>query len=87
MNVQTKPDLGAAQRPLPFERVALVLQDGGAVGVLDWPRDVKFDRRIDDDRGRKVLWRSHREHFLRRRPCFEEFQWVTLAKRCFSSNF
>jgi NTE family protein len=33
MNVQTKPNLGAAQRRLPFERVALVLQDGGALGA------------------------------------------------------
>jgi NTE family protein len=33
MNVQTKPNLGAAQRVLPFERVALVLQGGGALGA------------------------------------------------------
>ncbi len=33
MNVQTKPNLGAAQRCLPFERVALVLQGGGALGA------------------------------------------------------
>jgi len=33
MNVQTKPSLGAAQRRLPFERVALVLQGGGALGA------------------------------------------------------
>jgi NTE family protein len=33
MNVQTKPNLGAAQRRLPFERVALVLQGGGALGA------------------------------------------------------
>ena len=33
MNVQTKPSLGAAQRLLPFERVALVLQGGGALGA------------------------------------------------------
>jgi NTE family protein len=33
MNVQTKPNFGAAQRLLPFERVALVLQGGGALGA------------------------------------------------------
>ena len=33
MNVQTKPNLGAAQRLLPFERIALVLQGGGALGA------------------------------------------------------
>jgi NTE family protein len=33
MNVQTKPNLGAEQRLLPFERVALVLQGGGALGA------------------------------------------------------
>jgi NTE family protein len=33
MNVQTKPNLSAAQRLLPFERVALVLQGGGALGA------------------------------------------------------
>src|SRR5713101_614840 len=33
MNVQTRPNLGAAQRRLPFERVALVLQGGGALGA------------------------------------------------------
>jgi predicted patatin/cPLA2 family phospholipase len=33
MNAQTKPDLSAAQRLLPFERVALVLQGGGALGA------------------------------------------------------
>ena len=33
MNVRTKPNLGAAQRLLPFERVALVLQGGGALGA------------------------------------------------------
>jgi NTE family protein len=33
MNVQTKPNLGTAQRLLPFERVALVLQGGGALGA------------------------------------------------------
>lgn len=33
MNVQTKPSLGAAQRLLPFERAALVLQGGGALGA------------------------------------------------------
>jgi NTE family protein len=33
MNAQIKPSLGAAQRLLPFERVALVLQGGGALGA------------------------------------------------------
>ena len=33
MNVQSKPNLDAAQRLLPFERVALVLQGGGALGA------------------------------------------------------
>jgi NTE family protein len=33
MTVQTKPNLGTAQRLLPFERVALVLQGGGALGA------------------------------------------------------
>jgi NTE family protein len=33
MNVQTKPNLDAAQRLLPFERVALVSQSGGALGT------------------------------------------------------
>jgi NTE family protein len=33
MNVQTKPNLSTAQRLLPFERVALVLQGGGALGA------------------------------------------------------
>jgi NTE family protein len=33
MNVQDKPNLGGAQRLLPFERVALVLQGGGALGA------------------------------------------------------
>jgi hypothetical protein len=30
MNVQAKPSVGGAQRLLPFERIALVLQGGGA---------------------------------------------------------
>jgi cytochrome o ubiquinol oxidase subunit IV len=34
MNVQTKPSLGAAQRLLPFERVALVLQGGGSLVIM-----------------------------------------------------
>jgi NTE family protein len=33
MNVQTKPNLDAVKRLLPFERVALVLQGGGALGA------------------------------------------------------
>src|SRR5437660_2646970 len=33
MNVQTRPDIGAGQRQVPFERVALVLQGGGALGA------------------------------------------------------
>jgi NTE family protein len=33
MNVQSKPNVGAAQRHLPFESVALVLQGGGALGA------------------------------------------------------
>ena len=33
MNVQAKPSVGGAQRLLPFERVALVLQGGGALGA------------------------------------------------------
>ena len=33
MNVQAKPNLSAAQRLFPFERVALVLQGGGALGA------------------------------------------------------
>ena len=33
MNVQAKPNLSAAQRLLPFEGVALVLQGGGALGA------------------------------------------------------
>jgi Patatin-like phospholipase len=33
MNVQTKPNVGGAQRHLPFECVALVLQGGGALGA------------------------------------------------------
>jgi NTE family protein len=33
MNVRTKPNLGAAQRRLPFARVALVLHGGGALGA------------------------------------------------------
>src|ERR1700757_23485 len=32
MNVQLQPDLGTAERRLPFECVALVLQGGGALG-------------------------------------------------------
>ena len=30
MNIQAKPNIGGAQRLLPFERIALVLQGGGA---------------------------------------------------------
>lgn len=33
MNVQTMPNLSAAQPRLPFERVALVFQGGGALGA------------------------------------------------------
>jgi NTE family protein len=33
MNVQTQPKPAAIQHPLPFERVALVLQGGGALGA------------------------------------------------------
>jgi len=33
MNVQSKLDVGEAQRLLPFERIALVLQGGGALGA------------------------------------------------------
>ena len=33
MNVQSKPNVGGAQRLLPFERIALVLQGGGALGA------------------------------------------------------
>ena len=33
MNVQAKPSVGGAQRLLPFERIALVLQGGGALGT------------------------------------------------------
>jgi NTE family protein len=33
MNVQSKPNAGAAQRRLPFECIALVLQGGGALGA------------------------------------------------------
>jgi NTE family protein len=32
MNVQIKPNVGETQRRLRFERVALVLQGGGALG-------------------------------------------------------
>jgi hypothetical protein len=32
MNVQAKPSIGGAQRLLPFELTALVLQGGGALG-------------------------------------------------------
>ena len=33
MNVQVQPGAIAAERRLPFERVALVLQGGGALGA------------------------------------------------------
>ena len=33
MNVQADPSVGGAQRLLPFERIALVLQGGGALGA------------------------------------------------------
>ena len=33
MNVQAKADVGGAQRLLPFERIVLVLQGGGALGA------------------------------------------------------
>jgi predicted acylesterase/phospholipase RssA len=33
VNVQTRPSVGEAQRLLPFERKALVLQGGGALGA------------------------------------------------------
>jgi len=33
MNVQAKPNVGETQCLLPFERVALVLQGGGALGA------------------------------------------------------
>jgi NTE family protein len=33
MNVQTQPDVTRAERHLPFECVALVLQGGGALGA------------------------------------------------------
>jgi NTE family protein len=33
MNVHVQPAVTAAQRHLPFERVALVLQGGGALGA------------------------------------------------------
>ena len=33
MNVQAKPSVGGAQRLLPFERIALVPQGGGALGA------------------------------------------------------
>jgi predicted acylesterase/phospholipase RssA len=33
MNVQAKPNVGGAQRSLAFERIALVLQGGGALGA------------------------------------------------------
>ena len=33
MNVQDQPTATAAERHLPFERVALVLQGGGALGA------------------------------------------------------
>jgi hypothetical protein len=33
MNVQIKPSVGGAQFLLPFEQVAPVLQDGGALGA------------------------------------------------------
>src|ERR1700726_4768781 len=33
MNVQFQPNLGTAERRLPFECVALVLQGGGALGA------------------------------------------------------
>jgi NTE family protein len=33
MNVQAKPGVGGAQHLLPFERIALVLQGGGAPGA------------------------------------------------------
>jgi NTE family protein len=33
MNVQFQPDLGTAERRLPFECVALVLQGGRALGA------------------------------------------------------
>src|SRR6266702_8700188 len=33
MNVQVQPYVTAAERRLPFERVALVLQGGGALGA------------------------------------------------------
>jgi NTE family protein len=33
MNVQAKPSVGGARRLLPFERLAFVLQGGGAPGA------------------------------------------------------
>jgi hypothetical protein len=33
MNVQARPGVGGAQRLLPFEHIALVLQGGGALGA------------------------------------------------------
>src|ERR1700757_3538387 len=33
MNVQTQPQIRTSERQLPFERVALVLQGGGALGA------------------------------------------------------
>jgi predicted acylesterase/phospholipase RssA len=63
---QLQPRVAAGERRLPFERVALVLQGGGALGAYHPPRACDGERRVaarlprDRDRGRALLGRRSR---------------------------
>ena len=59
MIVQAKPSVGGAQRLLPFERIALVLQGGGALAPMlrqRYPEHLRQIRDLSGDRHPK-LWR------------------------------
>jgi NTE family protein len=69
MNVRFRPDVGTAQRRLPFECVALVLQGGGALGAYQaGVYEALAEAGIDPGLGRRRLHRRRQlGHHCRKR--------------------
>jgi hypothetical protein len=65
MNVQLQPNFRTAERRLPFECVALVLQGGGALGAYQAGR---ADRMLRQLRRQQKILRGTRSRLTKSRP-------------------
>jgi hypothetical protein len=95
MNVQAKPSVGGAQRLLPFERIALVLQGGGALDAYQaGVCGALSESRIEPDwiagisiiAGNPPNMRVHRVNIMRTKMIVAALALLMTSGRCWKRN-